>query len=101
HKLAMPASFLGFIDLRREFARWHATTPRGLNRSLQIVGLEAEGTPHRALDDARNLARLTRTLLNARAARGGRKPVSHIAKNAQIARPGLDPTISGDRYAHQ
>jgi inhibitor of KinA sporulation pathway (predicted exonuclease) len=48
-------------------------TPPGLKRSLQVAGLEMEGTPHRALDDARNLARLTRILLDARAARRDRK----------------------------
>ena len=86
HRLAMPASFQGYIDLRREFARWKAMTPLSLKRSLQIAGLEMEGTPHRALDDARNLARLTRTLLAARAARRSLHPVSRVASTAKAVR---------------
>lgn len=63
HGLAMPRGFAGHIDLRREFARWKHVRPPGLKAALELAGLTVEGTRHRALDDARNLARLARILL--------------------------------------
>ena len=67
HGLAMPRGFAGHIDLRREFARWKRVRPAGLKAALEAAGLMMEGSAHRALDDARNLARLTRILLDDRA----------------------------------
>jgi 3'-5' exoribonuclease 1 len=67
HSAAMPRSFAGHIDLRREFARWKRVRPPGLHAAMASVGLSWEGEPHRALNDARNLARLARMLLEERA----------------------------------
>lgn len=61
--LAMPRGFAGHIDFRREFARWKRVRPPGLKAAMEAAGLTMEGTTHRALDDARNLARLARILL--------------------------------------
>ncbi len=66
HAVRMPAGYRGHVDLRREFGRWKQVDPRGLPAALELLGLQSEGTPHRALDDARNLARLTRILLEDR-----------------------------------
>ncbi len=77
HGLALPPGFAGYLDLRREFARWKHVRPPGLRAALEQSGLAVEGTQHRALDDARNLTRLARTLL------------AHNSKE--------DP---GDKYAH-
>ena len=61
--LAMPRGFAGHIDFRREFARWKRVRPPGLKSAMEAAGLTMGGTAHRALDDARNLARLARILL--------------------------------------
>lgn len=63
HGLAMPRGFAGHIDLRREYARWKRVRPPGLRAAMEQAGIAIEGTPHRALDDARNLARLARILV--------------------------------------
>lgn len=63
HRLAPPPGLIGHIDLRREFARWKQVRPAGLKAALELAGLSCEGRAHRALDDSRNLARLSRILL--------------------------------------
>lgn len=64
HGLRLPAEFRGYIDMRREFSRMKRVRPPSLRVAMESCGLEMEGTAHRALDDARNLARLTRILLD-------------------------------------
>lgn len=55
----LPYPFLHHINARRRFARrFRVRRSCGLRRALEITGLTPEGTPHRALSDARNLARL-------------------------------------------
>lgn len=63
HCLAMPRGFAGHIDLRREFARSRNVRPPGLKTALEAEGLTMDGVSHRALPDARNLARLARILV--------------------------------------
>jgi inhibitor of KinA sporulation pathway (predicted exonuclease) len=46
------------LDIKGAFAERAKTRPMGVSRALERVGLQFEGTPHRGIDDARNIARL-------------------------------------------
>lgn len=47
------------INLKQRFAKArHLPRPTGLNGALQLAGLQFNGQQHRALEDARNTARL-------------------------------------------
>lgn len=46
------------INLRERFRSLHGTGPVDLEEALGTLGLRFDGRPHRALDDARNIARL-------------------------------------------
>ena len=58
HGLPFPSQFSNHINLKREFARLEGVAPCGVKRALAMCRLPVEGRPHRALDDARNIARL-------------------------------------------
>lgn len=62
---ALPACFERHIDLRALFARRHGTPPPTTEEALRQLGLAHEGQAHRAIDDARNVARLAQVLLHA------------------------------------
>lgn len=50
---------LPHINLKQRFAKArHLQRPAGLNSALQLAGLQFAGQQHRALEDARNTARL-------------------------------------------
>ena len=46
------------LNLKSEFAAVQKRHLCGVQRALELVNLEFEGTPHRGIDDARNIARL-------------------------------------------
>jgi len=58
HGLSFPSQFATHINLKREFARLKGIHPCGPKRALALSQLAAEGRAHRALDDARNIARI-------------------------------------------
>ena len=58
HGLPFPPQFVNHINLKLEFARLEGIHPCGMKRALALCQLPVEGKPHRALDDARNIARL-------------------------------------------
>jgi inhibitor of KinA sporulation pathway (predicted exonuclease) len=58
HRISYP--FGPHRSLKHEFAERHAMRPIGMRRALRLWGIPFEGTNHRAIDDARNLARLFR-----------------------------------------
>ncbi len=58
HRLPFPAQFSNHLNLKREFARLAGVPPCGMKRALALSQLPVEGKLHRALDDARNIARL-------------------------------------------
>lgn len=58
HGLSFPAQFSNHINLKREFARLKGIHPCGPQRALALSQLPAEGRAHRALDDARSIARI-------------------------------------------
>lgn len=63
HGVEFPAAFGRHINLKKEFARLMNVKPCGMERALAIAGLPLEGTHHRGIDDARNIARLATMVL--------------------------------------
>ena len=63
HDIAFPASFERHINLKAEFARVFGVKSCGMKAALAHVRLPLEGTHHRGLDDARNIARLGEMIL--------------------------------------
>ena len=63
HGFAFPRSFERHINLKKEFARLMSVKVCGMERALSLVGLPLEGTHHRGIDDARNIARLAALVL--------------------------------------
>lgn len=63
HKLQLPATFEPHINLKKEFARLFKVKLCGMAAALKIARLPLEGTHHRGLDDARNIARLAQLIL--------------------------------------
>lgn len=59
HGVASVLSTLPHTDLKQSFAAArHLQQPLGLHSALQLAGLQFNGQQHRALEDARNTARL-------------------------------------------
>ncbi|UTW07735.1 exonuclease domain-containing protein [Pseudomonas benzenivorans] len=57
-------SLIPHLNLKRRFAEARQLPrPVGLNRALQLAGLQFSGQQHRALNDARNTARLLPLIL--------------------------------------
>ena len=51
------------INLKQSYSRLHRTRPLGMKRALKHAGIALDGTHHRGIDDARNIARLVEKLL--------------------------------------
>jgi inhibitor of KinA sporulation pathway (predicted exonuclease) len=58
HGLTNPLAGLAHVNLKATFAKARRIKQVGMATALQIVGLEREGAPHRALSDALNIAKL-------------------------------------------
>jgi inhibitor of KinA sporulation pathway (predicted exonuclease) len=58
HRMQMPPSFGRHINVKRAFCESRGIKLCGMKRALEIAGLPLEGTHHRGIDDARNIARL-------------------------------------------
>src|SRR5262249_6181984 len=63
HGIAVPDSFERHINLKKEFARLYVVRPCGMDAALQRAGLRLDGTHHRGIDDARNIAKLAQLIL--------------------------------------
>jgi inhibitor of KinA sporulation pathway (predicted exonuclease) len=63
HGLAMPESFEKHLNLKKAFARLLGFKVSGMARALAQIGLPLEGTHHRGIDDARNIAKLAALVL--------------------------------------
>lgn len=46
------------ISLKHEYAKVRGIKPYGMAKALQILGLPLEGTHHRGIDDAKNIAKV-------------------------------------------
>ena len=58
-----PTMFENHINLKEQFARIYNVRPCGMEKALRIAGLQLDGTHHRGIDDARNIAKLARLIL--------------------------------------
>ena len=58
HGIDNPLDGFTHRNLKREFARTRKIKEVGMAKALQIAGLPLQGAHHRALDDAKNIARL-------------------------------------------
>jgi inhibitor of KinA sporulation pathway (predicted exonuclease) len=63
HGLSFPAQLESFVNLKRAFSRLYGVPPCGMRRALSLLGISLEGSHHRALDDARNIARILSAML--------------------------------------
>ncbi len=59
--LAFPESFENHLNLKKLFKTVHKKRV-GMTEALAMLGLPLEGTHHRGIDDARNIARIARVL---------------------------------------
>ena len=58
HGIANPLANFEHVNLKRQFAKARRIKEVGMARALQMVGLPLNGSHHRGLDDARNIAKL-------------------------------------------
>ncbi len=58
------------VNLKTEFAAWRNIRRCGMAKALERLGLPGEGTLHRGIDDARNIARIAQKMLPARSVVG-------------------------------
>ena len=58
HGTPHPLHGFDHVNLKRRFAKARKIKEVGMARALQMVGLALDGTHHRGLDDARNIAKL-------------------------------------------
>lgn len=63
HGIELPSSFERHINLKKEFSRVLAVRRCGMATALKHAGLPLEGTHHRGIDDARNIAKLAQLVL--------------------------------------
>lgn len=63
HKLTLPPTFEKHINVKREFSRNKGTKPIGMKGALAMMEIPLEGTHHRGIDDARNIAKLAQIIL--------------------------------------
>jgi len=61
---AWPQNFAGHINLKELYARAYSTKASiGLREAMRKLSMPFEGTLHRGIDDARNIARVAQTML--------------------------------------
>jgi inhibitor of KinA sporulation pathway (predicted exonuclease) len=58
HNIQNPLAAFTHVNLKRRFAKTRKIKEVGMARALQIVNLSLDGSHHRGLDDARNIAKL-------------------------------------------
>lgn len=63
HNIPLPESFLRHNNLKQEFADLKGIKPCGMARALNSLGIKLEGTHHRGIDDARNIAKIAVKIL--------------------------------------
>jgi 3'-5' exoribonuclease 1 len=65
HNLPFPEAFERHVNLKKEYSRLRGVKPMGMKGALAQEGMPLEGTHHRGIDDARNIARLAQIVLPA------------------------------------
>jgi inhibitor of KinA sporulation pathway (predicted exonuclease) len=51
------------VNLKTAFGKWKDVKRYGMAEALELLGLPLVGTPHRGIDDARNIARIAQAML--------------------------------------
>ncbi len=64
HQLACNEGLERHINIKHAYAAFRQVKPCGMEKALSLAKLPLEGTHHRGLDDARNIARITLTMLD-------------------------------------
>lgn len=54
----VPCPFSEHVNIKKAFAAWKGCSPKPLGVALEKLHLRFEGTAHRGIDDARNIARV-------------------------------------------
>ncbi len=54
------------VNIKQEFADWKRCRPCGLGQAIAMLGMTFQGTPHRGIDDARQVARVYSLLVSRR-----------------------------------
>jgi inhibitor of KinA sporulation pathway (predicted exonuclease) len=63
HGLSMPAAFGRHLNLKQAFADLEGIKPCGMKGALRRLDIPLKGEHHRAIDDARNIAKIARVIL--------------------------------------
>lgn len=63
HQLPWPVQLDRHLNIKRCFALFRNVQPCGMDRALKLMKIPLDGTHHRGIDDARNIARLTLLML--------------------------------------
>ncbi len=63
HNMELPSTFENHINLKKEFSRQKSVKPTGMKSALAMLNIPLEGTHHRGIDDARNIAKIATHLL--------------------------------------
>jgi len=63
HGFTLPPNLDAHINLKALFAEHYAVKPCGMAKALSKLGIPLEGTHHRGVDDARNIAGIAQIIL--------------------------------------
>jgi inhibitor of KinA sporulation pathway (predicted exonuclease) len=63
HGIPLPSEFERHINLKKEYSRLRGVKPTGMKGALLREGIPLEGTHHRGVDDAQNIAKLALIIL--------------------------------------
>ena len=61
--MKLPERFRDFINAKKDFAKAMEMKPCGMSRALELLEIPLAGTHHRGIDDARNIAKIVRVLV--------------------------------------
>lgn len=64
HGLTLPELFSGNLNLKEMFAAKFDCRPCGMSKALRKLNILLDGTHHRGIDDARNIAKIARLILS-------------------------------------
>ena len=63
HDIQFPESFHNHLNLKKMFAELKNCKPCVMKQALRTLNIPLDGTHHRGIDDARNLAKIARIIL--------------------------------------
>lgn len=67
HRISFPFNIQRHINLKQRFAEFRNIKPCGMGKALDILGWPLQGTHHRGIDDARNIAKIAQLILKTNA----------------------------------